>query len=40
MEQSIPVYKEMRIPEFEDLVSQNSRLFVYEVAEKSFNYFW
>ena len=35
MEQSIPVYKEMRIPEFEDAVLQNSRLFVYDQSQKS-----
>ena len=43
MEQSIPVYKEMRIPEFEDVVLQNSRLFVYDQSQKSLsttdNYF-
>ena len=35
MEQSIPVYKKMRIPEFEDAVLQNSRLFVYDQSQKS-----
>ena len=35
MEQSIPVYKEMRILEFEGVVLQNNRLFVYDQSQKS-----